>query len=152
MRILTTLLLVVAVAACAVGGQDEKADKEKKKFAGTWVMVSGQVDGKAVSDEHVKANKPTYEGDKITVVSPHQSAETIKAKLARVDPSKKPHEMDWVRENGPGKEKTMMAIYEWVDDDTYRICLDPSGKERPKEFKAPAGSGYIIHTWKRAKK
>jgi uncharacterized protein (TIGR03067 family) len=69
-----------------------------------------------------------------------------------VDPSKKPAEMDWVRENGPGKEKTMMAIYEWLDGDTYRICFDPSGKERPKEFKSAPGSGYVLHTWKRAKK
>jgi hypothetical protein len=45
----------------------------------------------------------------------------------------------------------MLAIYEWVDDDTYRVCYDPSGKARPKEFKAPAGSGYILHVWKRAK-
>jgi uncharacterized protein (TIGR03067 family) len=87
----------------------------------------------------------------MSVVTPHQSEKPIRARLTRVDPSKKPAEMDWVRDAGPGAGQTMMAIYEWVDDDTYRICFDPSGKGRPREFKSEAGTGYILHVWKRAR-
>jgi uncharacterized protein (TIGR03067 family) len=145
-------LSVVAVAVCAAGGQDDKGDKERKKFHGNWVLVSGQVDGKPIADEHVKASKMTIDPDtKVTAVTPHQSKETIKAKITRVDPTKKPAEMDWVRAAGPGKEKTMPAIYEWIDEDSYRIVFDPSCKERPKDFKAAAGSGHILHLWKRTK-
>jgi uncharacterized protein (TIGR03067 family) len=114
-------------------------------------MVSSQVDGKAVADEHVKAGRLTYAGDKFAVTTPHQAKEPIKAKLTRMDPSKKPAEMDWVRDSGPGAGKPMLAIYEWLDDDTYRICFDPTGKGRPKDFKAAPGTGYILHVWKRVK-
>lgn len=150
MRTLTALMLV-ALAAAATPGQDDKAGAEKKKFAGAWALVSGQTDGKALADEHVKTSKITWDGDKCTVVSPHQSKDPISAKVTRIDPGKKPAEMDWVRDAGPQKDKPMMAIYEWVDADTYRICFDPACKERPKDFKAAAGSGHIVHVWKRAK-
>lgn len=146
-----TVLFVFALTAAAAPPRDEKGDKERKKLAGTWALASGQVDGKAIPEEQVKATKITWDGDKATVVSPHQSKETITAKVTRIDPGKKPGEMDWVRDAGPGKEKTMLGIYEWVDADTYRICFDPACKDRPKDFKAAAGSGHILHVWKRAK-
>jgi uncharacterized protein (TIGR03067 family) len=146
-----TVLLAAAVVATALA-RDDAAEKEKKKLNGTWVLASGRVDGKAVPEEHVKATKITWDGDKATVVSPHQSKDPITAKRTRLDPGKKPAEMDWVRDAGPQKGKTMLAIYEWVDDDTYRICFDPACKERPKDFEAAAGSGHIVHVWKRAKK
>jgi uncharacterized protein (TIGR03067 family) len=145
------VLAMVAVAAPAAFGEGKNDEKEMKKLAGTWTMVSGEVDGKPVEDEHVKASRITLAPEKVTLVTPHQSKEPITAKLTRVDPSKKPAEMDWVRDRGPGAGKTMMAIYEWVDDDTYRICFDPSGKGRPKEFKTAGGTGYILHVWKRVK-
>jgi uncharacterized protein (TIGR03067 family) len=150
MRALVGLLVVVVAASVAVA-DDEKVEKEKKKFAGTWKLASGEVGGKAVADEHVKKSKITFDGDTVTVTTPHQSEDPIKAKVKHLGPSKKPAEMDWERDNGPGKGKTMMAIYEWVDEDTYRICFDPSGKTRPKEFKTDADSGYILHVWKRSK-
>jgi uncharacterized protein (TIGR03067 family) len=60
--------------------------------------------------------------------------------------------MDWTRSNGPDAGKTMLAIYEFINDDEYRICFAPAGKERPKEFSTKAGSGHFLHTWKRLKK
>src|SRR5262245_34697423 len=135
------VLLVLALAAPVALGDDDKAEKEKKKFAGTWALASGEVDGKAVADEHVKRGRITIDGEKRTLTAPHLSKDPYTNKVKRLDPSKKPAEMDWLRESGPGSGTTMLAIYEWVDDDTYRICYDPSGKARPKEFKAPTGSG-----------
>src|SRR6516165_8879269 len=51
-------------AAAPVVQGDDQSGKEKKKFAGTWALTSGEVDGKAVADEHVKASKLTVDGDK----------------------------------------------------------------------------------------
>lgn len=145
-----TVLLAAAVAATTFA-RDDKAEQENKKLAGTWTLVSGRVDGKAVSEEDVKVTKVTWDGDKASVVSPYQSKDPITAKRTRLDPGKKPAEMDWVRDAGPQKGQTMPAIYEWVDADTYRICFDPACKGRPKDFEAAAGSGHITHVWKRAK-
>src|SRR5438132_983092 len=104
----TVVLLALAVAAPLALADDDKAEKEKKKFAGTWAMASGEVDGKPVADEHVKQGKLTYEGEKITVTTPHQSKDPFTSKVTRLDPSKKPAEMDWVRDAGPGAGKTML--------------------------------------------
>src|SRR5262245_51419276 len=150
MRALMVSLVIALTAPLAIVG-DEKAEKEKKKFAGNWALVSGEVDGKPVAGEHVKQGRITFVDEGGVVKTPHQSKEPLKARLTHVEPSKKPAEMDWVRDSGPGAGTTMMAIYEWVDDDTYRICFDPSGKERPKEFKTARGSGHILHVWKRVK-
>jgi uncharacterized protein (TIGR03067 family) len=110
------------------------------------------MDGKAVQKKHVKKGRIKFDGDNCTLTTPHQAKKPFTSKITRMDPSKKPAEMDWVRDSGPGKGKKMMAIYEWIDDDSYRICFDPSGKTRPKEFKTEKGTGHILHTWKRAKK
>ena len=147
----TILLLLVLVVAAPVVQGDDQSGKEKKKFAGTWALTSGEVDGKAVADEHVKASKLTVDGDKRTLTLPHVAKDGFTNKLKRLDPSKKPAEIDWVRDSGPAAGTTMMAIYEWVDDDTWRVCYDPSGKGRPKEFKTAGGTGYILHVWKRVK-
>ena len=150
MRATVVLLLLAVVAPMALGG-DEKVENEKKKFVGNWTLASGQVDGKPVADEDVKRSKMTSEAEKRTLTVPHLAKDTLTSKLKRLDPSKKPAELEWVRDNGRGTDTTMLAIYEWVDEDTYRVCYDPSGKARPKEFKAAAGSGFVLHVWKRSK-
>jgi len=147
----TIAFLMLTMAVSVAVAEDVKSEKEMKKLAGTWALASGEVDGKAVADDLAKQGRITYAGEAITLMTPHQSKDPIKAKLTKLDPSKKPGEMDFVRSAGPGEGKTMMAIYEWVDDDTYRICFDPSGKARPTEFKTKEGSGHIMHVWKRMK-
>jgi uncharacterized protein (TIGR03067 family) len=141
-----TLLVVVAQA------QDEKAEKELKKLEGSWVLVSGEVDGKEVAKEHVQKSKLTRSGKEVTIEAPHLSKEPMKNKTARVDPTKTPKEMDAVRVVGPNAGKAILIIYELGEDDSVKICFDPSGKERPKEFKTKPGSGHVLHLWKREKK
>jgi hypothetical protein len=41
--------------------------------------------------------------------------------------------------------------YEWINKDSYRICFAPAGKPRPTKFSTKAGSGHILHVWKRVK-
>ncbi len=142
-------LLLPGVAAVLLVAADAK-DDELKKFEGTWVMASGEREGEKVADEHVKKSKITWEGKRVTVHTPHQSREPIRAETT-VDPSKSPKQMDWVRSTGPGKGMAMHGIYEFIDADHYRVCFAPPGKERPKEFATKPGSGHTLHVWKRAK-
>ncbi|MBY0526435.1 MAG: TIGR03067 domain-containing protein [Gemmataceae bacterium] len=150
MRLASTLTLFVAGMTIAADAKDDEA-KELKRFAGTWTLVSGEKDGQKLADEHVKKSKITWKGKEVIVESPHQSKEPIKATMTRVDASKKPAEMDWERATGPDSGKKMVAIYEWLGDDSYRIIFAPAGKDRPKEFTTKEGSGHIMHVWKRAK-
>ncbi len=144
------LLVVAAGLLVAADTKDDAAKKELQKFKGTWVLVSGEMDGKPLTDDQVKKSKITWDGDKATLVTPHQSDKPFEAKIT-VDPSKRPREMDWVRPAGPGAGVTMHAIYEFDGNDKYKVCFDPSGKERPKEFATRAGTGHMLHVWKRQK-
>jgi uncharacterized protein (TIGR03067 family) len=144
---------LLVVAAQAQDAKDEKVEKELKRLEGSWILVSGEVDGKEVAKEHLQQSKLTHAGKDVAVEVPHLFKEPVKNKVARVDPTKTPKEVDFVRVAGPLAGKTILAIYELGEDDSFKkICLDLSGKERPREFKTKPGSGHVLHVWKRAKK
>src|SRR5262245_43908071 len=133
-------VLAVCLLVAADGG-DEDVKKELKKFEGTWVLVSGERDGKKIADDDVKKSKIVMKDVETTLFTPHQSNETIKS-TRKLDPSKKPAQVDFVRRVGPGAGVTMKGIYEFIAVDTYRVCFAPPGKDRPTEFKTSPGSGH----------
>ena len=138
-----------AFAAAQAPGQG--ADAELQKFQGTWAMVSAEMDGKKVHDKHVKSSRITFVGDKVEIITPHQHKEKIIASVTKLDPSKNPKEMHWVRSKGPNAGSTTVAIYEFEGPDQYKICFDPASSNVPKKFGTKEGSGQIWHTWKRVK-
>jgi len=147
---LTIMSLVWAVwTIAAAQAHAQSIDAELQKFQGTWVMVSGEMDGKKVPDAHVKQSKITFAGNKVELITPHQHKDTIIASISKLDSTKSPKEMHWVRTAGPNAGATMIAIYEFEGPDRYKICFDPAGSAVPKEFSTEAGSGHIWHTWKR---
>ena len=52
---------------------------------------------------------------------------------------------------GPNKGKTLLAIYEMKDADSLQICYDLSGRNFPKEFKAPKGTQLHLVDYRRQK-
>jgi uncharacterized protein (TIGR03067 family) len=135
---------------CGADAKDDAVSKELKQFVGDWVMVSGEREGQKLPDEQVKASKITWKDKDVVVVTPHQSKDPIKG-TTTVDPTKSPKQMDWVRSAGPDAGKTFQAIYEFIGPDQYRVCFAPAGKDRPKEFTTKAGTGHMLHVWKRVK-
>jgi uncharacterized protein (TIGR03067 family) len=132
-----------------IGGEDAK--KELAKLQGAWIMVSGEMDGKKAADEHVKQGKVIYEGNKIEIVVPNQTGEKIIADIVKIDTTKNPKEMHFVRRNGPNAGKTLIGIYEFEAPDQYRFAFDPAGNVTLKEFVTKEGTGHVRNTWKRAK-
>jgi len=150
--IAAALLLLGATGpsfAAEVGGDEAK--KELKKLQGTWVMVSGELSGKKAADEHVSRSKVVYEGDKLQIIVPNQTPETIVAEIVKIDPTKKPKEMHFIRKNGPNAGKTLIGIYEFEGDDQYKFALDPAGASALKDFVTKDGTGHVRNTWKRVK-
>jgi uncharacterized protein (TIGR03067 family) len=146
-----TVLLTAALALVAAEADDKKAGRALDKFEGRWELVAGEVDGKPIADEHVKKGKIKTAKSESTLDVPHHSPKTVKGALKRADGTKKPMELDFLRVEGPNREVLMLAIVEFDGDDKYKICFDPAGKERPTSFSTKAGSGHILHVWKRAK-
>jgi len=69
----------------------------------------------------------------------------------KVNPAKKPKEIDIITLAPDGSVKWMLGIY-FLENDTLNICFDDFGKKRPAEFKAKAGSKQANYVLKREKK
>jgi uncharacterized protein (TIGR03067 family) len=150
--IVTVMLLVWSVGTMAAPpAPGQSAEAELQKFQGTWALVSAEMDGKKVNDVDVKKGRITFVGNKVELITPHQHKDKIVASIAKLDLTKNPKEMTWVRTAGPNAGTTMIAIYEFEGPDQYKICFDPAGLAAPKKFGTKAGSGHIWHTWKRVK-
>lgn len=146
------LLFCHAGAPLAADLQGDAAKKDFEKLQGTWILVSGEMDGSKVPDESASKSSIKYEGDKITVITPHQHGEPMIAEIVKLDATKSPKQMHFVRKNGPSAGKTIVAIYEFDGDNLYAFAFDPTGATTPKELAAKAKSGHIKHAWKRQPK
>ena len=144
--IVTVMSLVWSVwTMAAAQAQQQSVDAELQKFQGTWVMISGEMDGKKVHETHVKNSRIAFVGDKVEVITPHQHRAPIIVSVVKLDLTKNPKEMHWVHTAGPKAGKTMIAIYEFEGPDQYKICFDPAGLAVPKKFGTKVGSGHIWH-------
>jgi uncharacterized protein (TIGR03067 family) len=140
--------VLCAAAACLALAADDKKDdaakEELKKMEGTWVLVSGEEDGKQKPADEVKKLTSTIKGDTLTILV---DGKAVFEGTVVVDPTKKPKTIDTT-----SKDKTVKspAIYE-LDGDTFKICVGLKG-ERPTEFTSKKDSGYALYVYKREKK
>jgi uncharacterized protein (TIGR03067 family) len=124
-------------------------DKELQKFQGTWILVSGEHDGKQISNEHLGKGKITYDGKKATMIVPNQSDEVIEFDIIALNTSENLKRMELIRKNGPHAGKKSVGIYEFISDDQYKFALDPSGSLVLNEFTTKPGSGHVFNVWRR---
>ena len=146
------MIRLLAVAALSLGlgtvAADDKAAKDElEKFTGTWKCVSVVRDGKDVPKPEAEAVRLVVTGEKYTLT---EGGETIEG-THKLDPTKKPKEIDAVRTKGPNKGETLRGVYE-LTEDTFVVCFAAPGKERPKELKAEGGPGLRVLAFKRDKK
>lgn len=140
---------VLLAGSLAAGGAD---DKEVKGLKGRWV-----------SEKFVWAGRESGEGEKMILVVGDDSVSwqyvTVMGNAAKssenaytykLDPSKKPMEIDLTITDGPLKGQTFPAVYQ-LDRDTLKLCRAQPGQKRPTEFASKKGSDTIFLTLKRAK-
>ena len=148
---MSRLLAVAALAFGLVAVADDKDPKDAKaeleRFTGTWRGVSVVRDGKDVPKPEAEAVRLVVMGEKYTLM---ESGETIEG-THKLDPTKKPKEIDAVRTKGPHKGETLRGLYE-LSEDTFIVCFAAPGKDRPKELKAEGGPGLRVLAFKREKK
>jgi uncharacterized protein (TIGR03067 family) len=135
-------------AASADDTRDEAVKKELKRLEGTWVVVSVVFDGlPSPPEEALKDQAIVRKGEKETTTL--KGKETGKGTV-KVDPTKKPAEIDYTFDGGPNDGKTLRGIYK-VEGDTMTVCYGPLGKDRPTEFESKKGSGVGLVVHKRQK-
>ena len=153
MRVACFLLFMTgALMAADVPTKNAPSRGDLDKLRGTWVTVLLVNDGKTLVDEktppkETSATKLVYDGNKWMIKVENK---TVATGVFKIDPTRKPKEIDILDESGAKNEKTKLGIYE-LDGHTYKYCLAQAGKPRPTEFTSKAGSGDSLGVMKREK-
>jgi uncharacterized protein (TIGR03067 family) len=120
---------------------------------GTWSAVSQTKDGKATPADQLTEERLVIKAEHWRVLENGRFAR-LESQLTIRKGKAKP-EMAVVLAFDPNAtpKKTIAinfthGIYQ-IEGDDLMICLAPFGKDRPTEFKAPAGSGLTLTTYKR---
>jgi uncharacterized protein (TIGR03067 family) len=154
MKLLLSVCLVLATGLIFADDDKEKEkDKDKEavkkemaKFNGTWNYESMEVNGEKMYLDQFKTAKMVL---KDGTFSMSQGDITYKGTF-KVDPTKKPKEIDITFKEGPEKGKSISGIYE-LTEDTYKICHAMGGKDRPKEFVSKKGGNTAMAVMKKQK-
>ncbi len=146
MRPVVATLIVLALGLVSAAQDSAKANKDLDRLQGTWKRASGEMNGKKVSAEELQKTTLTIKGDQYVLKMGDQ---TRKGHI-KLDPTKKPKQIDIISGAGPNRGKTLQGIYE-LEGDTFRYCVAQPGKSRPTEFSSRPGSGQGLYVNKREK-
>jgi uncharacterized protein (TIGR03067 family) len=128
--------------------QNGSVRKDPKLFQGNWSLASAQRDGKKMPQEEVEKFKLSIDGNEFVL---KKESAIVSRGTFKLDPTKRPKEIDETVTTGPSQGKLFRAIYE-IDDDQHTICFAAAGKDRPAVFSSEPGSGHLLQVWKRDKK
>ena len=139
------LVLASGLLLSAFG--EDGGSKDYARFEGIWRFELVEVEGAKQPAVPFETNKIIIgrDGHYIVVQGPR-----ITRGVFRLDSSKSPKHFDITIGSGPIKGRTSPCIYE-LSDDTYRLCLPLSAKERPTAFVSKPGSGLMLQVLKREK-
>jgi len=127
----------------------QAAEEPQKKLRGTWTATKAERDGKAADD--IVGHRLSFTGNRFQILS--KDGKPLYAGTIRVEPSKKPRAIDFEHTEGVLKGKAWKGIYV-LDGDTLTICDNAPNldKGRPAALEAKSGSGYVLITFKPAKR
>lgn len=123
--------------------KSDAAERELLRFQGKWQPVK-LIDAAGKPYADLMTYKLSVAGDQ----SLFENAKEKSDGTYRLQPFRRPREIDIIVTTGPDKDKTYLGVYEIVGD-TLRIVHDPTGEKRPN--KVEQTEGFVFEEWKRAK-
>jgi uncharacterized protein (TIGR03067 family) len=128
------------------------ADEAKRKgtgsapesLDGSWVVASGESNGKPAPEDAFKDARMTFAGDKLTASSENGKTSILALKI---DTSGKVKTIDITN---PEKKQTLLGIFA-LQGKTLKLCLGSPGAARPTAFSTKEGSGWVLFVLAREK-
>ena len=129
---------------------DEPSKKEKatptaaaelQRFQGTWNVEAWEEGGKALTEAELK-KRGVFFGANIFIF--RHEKKVLQGGTIQLDPGKTPATANLSVREGEGKDDVMLGIYS-LDGDTLKLCFDPKGQNRPKDFKPEAKDGFTLY-------
>jgi uncharacterized protein (TIGR03067 family) len=148
MKIHALLVLASGLLLAADDKPEEAIKKDREKIAGAWTVVLTEMNGTKVEDEELKKIVVTFKAD--GTVEVRREGEKVADAVTKIDPTKKPKEIDITIKTPDGNERNVKGIYE-IEGDDLKICTSSPGQDRPKEFTAKEGTGNSLRAYKRKK-
>jgi uncharacterized protein (TIGR03067 family) len=144
MQFVVKMVLLAGPLLAAEAPKEDAAKKDLEKMQGHWALISLEEKGKTATEARRQEWKLSLDGDQYTFTIGDVTAKGV----YKLDPTKKPKELDIVVKDGPDKGRTKPAIYEF-DADNIKMAVADTGTERPKDFSP--NKGYDVEAWKRSK-
>ncbi len=120
-----------------------KGDLEK--LQGVWNITALETEGNKLPESMFSGAQVIIKGDQSESIG---MGGVYRGKVM-LDPTKRPNHIDIVFTEGHARGMTNHGIYE-LRLDSWKLCLDTTGKDRPKSFTTKPGSGHALETLKRA--
>jgi uncharacterized protein (TIGR03067 family) len=146
--ILGSILLGLSLMPAAEDEKQASIKKDRKKYQGTWRVISLEANGKKAPEEDVKKITVVNKADGTWILQ--VDGEKVTQGNSEIDPTQRPKTIDFMATEGDNKGQIVLGIYE-LGDENRKLCYAPPGKDRPSEFSAPAGSDHILVVFKREK-
>jgi uncharacterized protein (TIGR03067 family) len=150
MRWHAVLVVMVAALIAADDPKEDAAKKELAKLEGKWSVSTYEREGKTLGAGIARNIKYSFKGDVQTLTGGIGFTGGKEAQI-KLDPAKKPAEIDLTPLDGKNKGQTFQGIYK-LEGDKLTICVTRPGGGRPKEFATKAGSGTVLVSHERDKK
>jgi uncharacterized protein (TIGR03067 family) len=145
MKTIVLGLLTAILWGLPLASGQEITKKEIEKLQGTWTFESYEENGKKTPAEELKAKRIFFGADQF-IIKNGQELEQVGA--LKLDPLDGHRDIDATVMAGPHKGTTMRGIYA-LKGDTLKVCIDPEGNDRPKDFKTTDESGFFVAVFKR---
>ena len=145
--VLALSIASIVPAAPVPPGAKETPETELAKLVGQWKVTSRTAAG---TETVAAAGQETILIFKKEGVFTWEGTGEDMGKIAKIDPSKNPKEIDYLFTAGAYKGQTQKGFYKF-EGDTFTDCCSPVGDARPTEFKSSKENGYEIMVAKRVK-
>jgi uncharacterized protein (TIGR03067 family) len=141
------LVATLTLMASADETKDAAIKKDRQQLAGTWRIVTLEVNGNKAKEEDAKKLTVVNGPDETWVLL--SEGKEIGKGTNELDPTKTPKTIDLTVTDSDGQTKVYPGIYE-LGEKTRKLCFAPAGKDRPAELASTAsGNEHILVVFER---